>query len=34
LATPDEIAAAALFLVSGLASGVTGHVLPVGAPLS
>ena len=34
LATPDEIAAAALFLASGLASGVTGHVLPVGAPLS
>ncbi len=34
LATADEIAAAALFLASGLASGVTGHVLPVGAPLS
>ena len=34
LATPDEIASAALFLASGLASGVTGHVLPVGAPLS
>jgi 3alpha(or 20beta)-hydroxysteroid dehydrogenase len=34
LATPDEIAAAALFLASDLASAVTGHLLPVGAPLS
>ena len=34
LATADEIATAALFLASELASGVTGHVLPVGAPLA
>jgi NAD(P)-dependent dehydrogenase (short-subunit alcohol dehydrogenase family) len=34
LATVDDIAAAALFLASELASGVTGHVLPVGAPLA
>jgi NAD(P)-dependent dehydrogenase (short-subunit alcohol dehydrogenase family) len=32
LATPDEIAGAAVFLASDLASGITGHVLPVGAP--
>jgi NAD(P)-dependent dehydrogenase (short-subunit alcohol dehydrogenase family) len=34
LATPDEIAGAAVFLASDLASGITGHVLPVGAPLT
>jgi NAD(P)-dependent dehydrogenase (short-subunit alcohol dehydrogenase family) len=34
LALPEEIAAAALFLASDLASAVTGHLLPVGAPLS
>jgi NAD(P)-dependent dehydrogenase (short-subunit alcohol dehydrogenase family) len=31
LATVDEVANGVLFLVSGLASGVTGHILPVGA---
>jgi NAD(P)-dependent dehydrogenase (short-subunit alcohol dehydrogenase family) len=34
LSTPDDIAAAAVLLASDLAGGVTGHVLPVGAPLS
>jgi NAD(P)-dependent dehydrogenase (short-subunit alcohol dehydrogenase family) len=34
LATPEEIAGAAVFLASDLASGITGHVLPVGAPLA
>jgi NAD(P)-dependent dehydrogenase (short-subunit alcohol dehydrogenase family) len=34
LATPEEIAGAAVFLASDLASGITGHVLPVGAPLT
>jgi NAD(P)-dependent dehydrogenase (short-subunit alcohol dehydrogenase family) len=34
LATADEIAGATLFLASELASGITGHVLPVGAPLA
>ncbi len=34
LATADEIAGAAVFLASDLASGITGHVLPVGAPLT
>jgi NAD(P)-dependent dehydrogenase (short-subunit alcohol dehydrogenase family) len=31
LATVDEVANAVLFLASRLASGVTGHILPVGA---
>jgi NAD(P)-dependent dehydrogenase (short-subunit alcohol dehydrogenase family) len=31
LATADEVANGVLFLASPLASGVTGHVLPVGA---
>ena len=31
LATIDEVANAVLFLASGLASGITGHMLPVGA---
>jgi NAD(P)-dependent dehydrogenase (short-subunit alcohol dehydrogenase family) len=34
LTTVDDVARAALFLASELASGVTGHILPVGAPLA
>jgi NAD(P)-dependent dehydrogenase (short-subunit alcohol dehydrogenase family) len=34
LTTVEDVARAALFLASDLASGVTGHILPVGAPLS
>ena len=34
LTTVEDVARAALFLASDLASGVTGHVLPVGAPLA
>jgi NAD(P)-dependent dehydrogenase (short-subunit alcohol dehydrogenase family) len=34
LATADEIASATVFLASDLAAGVTGHILPVGAPLA
>jgi NAD(P)-dependent dehydrogenase (short-subunit alcohol dehydrogenase family) len=34
LATPLDVARTALFLASELASGVTGHVVPVGAPLA
>jgi NAD(P)-dependent dehydrogenase (short-subunit alcohol dehydrogenase family) len=33
LATPEDVARAVLFLASGLASGVTGHIVPVGSPL-
>jgi enoyl-[acyl-carrier-protein] reductase (NADH) len=34
LATADDIASATVFLASDLAAGVTGHILPVGAPLA
>ncbi len=34
LTTVEDVARAALFLASDLASGVTGHILPVGAPLA
>jgi NAD(P)-dependent dehydrogenase (short-subunit alcohol dehydrogenase family) len=32
LTTPEDVARATLFLASGLASGVTGHIVPVGSP--
>ncbi|HEY1317783.1 MAG TPA: SDR family oxidoreductase [Gaiella sp.] len=32
LATPEDVARTALFLASDLASGVTGHIVPVGSP--
>ncbi len=32
LTTPEEVARAVLFLASDLASGVTGHIVPVGSP--
>ena len=32
LATPEDVARAVLFLASDLASGVTGHIVPVGSP--
>ena len=34
LTTVEDVARATLFLASDLASGVTGHILPVGAPLT
>jgi NAD(P)-dependent dehydrogenase (short-subunit alcohol dehydrogenase family) len=34
LTTEEDVARATLFLASDLASGVTGHILPVGAPLA
>jgi NAD(P)-dependent dehydrogenase (short-subunit alcohol dehydrogenase family) len=34
IATVDEVAGAALFLASGLSSGVTGHLLPVDAGIA
>jgi enoyl-[acyl-carrier-protein] reductase (NADH) len=34
LTTVEDVARATLFLASELASGVTGHILPVGAPLA
>jgi len=34
LTTVDDVARATLFLAGDLASGVTGHILPVGAPLA
>jgi NAD(P)-dependent dehydrogenase (short-subunit alcohol dehydrogenase family) len=34
LASIDDVARATVFLASDLASGVTGHLLPVGAPLA
>ena len=34
LTTVDDVAGAALFLAGELASGVTGHLLPVGSPLA
>ena len=34
LATPEDVARSVLFLASDLASGVTGHVLPVGATVA
>jgi enoyl-[acyl-carrier-protein] reductase (NADH) len=33
IATVDEVAGAAVFLASDLASGITGHLLPVDAGL-
>jgi NAD(P)-dependent dehydrogenase (short-subunit alcohol dehydrogenase family) len=32
LTTPEDVARTALFLASNLASGVTGHIVPVGSP--
>jgi len=32
LATAEEVARAVLFLASDLASGVSGHIVPVGSP--
>ena len=32
LTTPEDVARAVLFLASDLASGVTGHIVPVGSP--
>jgi len=32
LATPEDVARTTLFLASDLASGVTGHIVPVGSP--
>ena len=32
LGTPEDVARTALFLASDLASGVTGHIVPVGSP--